>query len=366
LSTLTVTISILLVFSFITVASCQLLDEDSRNEAYSRSLIQLSKQDDMIDTEDFYDLRMIISSRIRVENLLPNPGWSGPITTNVYVFLPGDARISASPSQGTWLPRYQPQSLGFEPEVGNSGSFVRVYWKLSSERFGLAGRWSFIDQLEYSISLVVPQNASVTVYAYVQIASYTYQGVYYSQLANERMYWLEVRNTDEATALPQAIETGAPILILDTLGINLIIAAVFSVAAFWHFKRYRQHSPRKTGVDEQGMLKADYSPRHVRTWGIMILAAAVAFLGILAIIVGSIQLSFDPSFAISLLAGGLASTLIAFGLFWVKPLAWYAAVGLMIINIIDYFLLFTTPTALTIPLETFILIYLTAIRHRFF
>lgn len=367
LSALVVTIFVLLVFSFTTAAYCHLLDEDSRIEAYSRCIIQLSKQDDAMDTKDFYELRVIIASRIREEDVLPNPAWSGPITTNIYVYLPDDASsVIASPPQDIWLGMYQPLGLRFEPEIEKSGSFVSVHWKLSSERFGFARRWSFTDRLDYSLSFVVPQNASVTVYAYVQTASYTYQGVCYSRLADEKMYWLEVRNTDEANALPLPIETDAPILIVDALGISLIIEAVFSVAAFWHFKRYKQHSPMKTGVNEQEMLKADYPARHARAWGIMILTAAVAFMGILAIIVGLIQLSFDASFAISLLASGFASTLIALGLFRVKPWAWYAAVGLMIIHIIDYFLLFTTPTALIIPLEPFILIYLIIIRHRFF
>lgn len=367
LSTLVLTTTVLLVFSFTATASCQLLDEDSRTEAYSRCTIQLSRQDDAVETKDFYDLRVIIASRIRAEGVLPNPAWSGPIITYVYVFLPSYASsISASPPQNLFLLAFQSQVSRFEPEIEQSGGFVRVHWELSSERFGFAGSWSFIDQLDYSIRFVVPQNASVTVYAHVQNVFYTYQVVYYSQLADEKTYFLKVRNADEVTALPETLETSAPILIFDASGINLIIASVFSVVSFWHFKRYRQHSPRKTGVNEQRISEADYSARHARTWGITILAAAIAFVGILAIVVGSIQLSYDASFAISLLAGGLASTLTVHGLFWVKPWAWYAAVGLMIIEIIDYFLLFTTPTTLTIPIAPFILIYLIAIRHRFF
>jgi hypothetical protein len=367
LSTLAVAISILLVFSFITAASGTLLDTDERIQAYSRCRIYLSKHDDLNPAKDFYDLRMIITNRVYVEDVLPNPEWSGPITANIYVYLPSDASsVSPSPTQGMFVPVSQQQSSRFWPEVERSGSFVRAYWRLSSERSGMARTWAFTDQLDYSLDFDVPQNASVTVYAYVEIASYTYRGVYYSQLADERMYWLRVSNTDETIAQPQAIETGVPTLILDTLGIDLVLVAVFSVVAFWHFKRYGQRSLEKTGVSEQGMLRADYSARHARTLGIIILVLAVAFLAILALFAGSTQLRFDAPYAITLLALGLALTLIAVGLSCVKPWAWYAAVGLMIINTIDYILEFTTATGLTIPLAPFILAYLIGIRYRFF
>ena len=363
---LAVTVSLLLAVSSISVAFCQLLDEDSRTSTYSKCSILLSKQDDAIATTDFYDLKVIVASRIEVEDLLPNPEWSGPIITNVYVYLPSYAsEIRALPSQSTSLTVYQQQGLRFEPEIEKSGSFVRVYWKLSTERFGLAKRWSFIDYVDYSLSFIVPEDASVIAYAYVQTVFYSYRGVYYSQLADEKVYWLEVKNTNETIAQPQAVENDVPTLLLDTLGVDLIMAAVFSVAAFWHFKHYRRMSPIETAMNEQRALKTHDSGRGAGTLGITTLAVAVAFLGFLEILTGLSQLGWYPSVAINLLAYGLASIVIAVGLFQVKPWAWYAAVSLTIISIIDHYLLFPAFAVFTIPLEPFILIYLLLRRKRF-
>lgn len=316
---------------------------DDKQGEYYTACVQLSRISDAITTRDFYQLQ------VNIGNLKRNNYWTGPLLVNVYVYLPVYAEdVKPSPSPSTIFP-FPPVQSRFSPQVEELGNFRLAHWSVSDIRYSTVKEWIFTDYVDYFLDFTVPENRSATAYVSVQVTFYHHNALFYSRVADEKIYWLYVESSKgNATMSPQTINIETPVFLAAPLGVDMMLASGMVITSLLYHRRRRL---RSTSVETS-------SKTRKIPIGVFVLVAFQLLFGQLAILIGLVNIQWKPSLASSSIFYGAIAIITALGLVKVKTWAWYIAVIVNAVSIVDHYILFPSLSTIEIPLEPFVLAYL--------
>ncbi len=325
---------------------------EEKSGDFTRVCVALSRRSDSYPLADFYRLELSVAC------LSTGHPSNGPLQVDVNVFLPSyaeDVELYASPyGFYSQISGYYP--IEVHPEIEKTQNSCSVKWSVSSIKWFAAADWLFIDYVSFYLDFRVPENMSVTACVAVAAAYYSFNILGYSKISDDTVQWLKVQNSEEEQFKPEnANLPETPSILLTPLSVNAILGVGMATIAASHFIMVKKKFKNRNQT----------LPKQ-RPLGVTLIALFDLLIAApLCLLFGLANVQWRPALAANLVAFGVLSIIIGFGLLTLKMWSWYATIAIDILNMINTYILFPNPNTITIPLEPFIIAYLLIRRSAF-